>query len=34
MKWPNDVWIDERKVSGVLVEARPDEGWAVVGRRV
>ena len=31
VKWPNDVWIDERKVSGVLVEARPDEGWAVVG---
>ncbi len=31
VKWPNDVWIDERKVSGVLVEARPDEGWAVIG---
>ncbi len=31
VKWPNDVWIDERKVSGVLAEARPDEGWAVVG---
>ena len=31
VKWPNDVWIDERKVSGVLVEARPDEGWAIVG---
>jgi BirA family biotin operon repressor/biotin-[acetyl-CoA-carboxylase] ligase len=31
VKWPNDIWIDERKVSGVLVEARPDEGWAVVG---
>ncbi len=31
VKWPNDVWIEERKVSGVLVEARPDEGWAVVG---
>jgi BirA family biotin operon repressor/biotin-[acetyl-CoA-carboxylase] ligase len=31
VKWPNDIWIDERKVSGALVEARPDEGWAVVG---
>ena len=31
VKWPNDIWIEERKVSGVLVEARPDEGWAVVG---
>jgi BirA family biotin operon repressor/biotin-[acetyl-CoA-carboxylase] ligase len=31
VKWPNDVWVDERKVSGVLVEARPDEGWAVIG---
>jgi BirA family biotin operon repressor/biotin-[acetyl-CoA-carboxylase] ligase len=31
VKWPNDIWIDERKVAGVLVEARPDEGWAVIG---
>src|SRR3954451_6956113 len=31
VKWPNDVWIDERKVSGGLVEARPEEGWAVIG---
>jgi BirA family biotin operon repressor/biotin-[acetyl-CoA-carboxylase] ligase len=30
IKWPNDVWIDERKVSGVLIEARPPE-WAVIG---
>jgi BirA family transcriptional regulator, biotin operon repressor / biotin---[acetyl-CoA-carboxylase] ligase len=31
VKWPNDVWVDERKVAGVLVEARPEEGWAVMG---
>ena len=30
VKWPNDVWLDERKLAGVLIEARfPD--WAVIG---
>jgi BirA family biotin operon repressor/biotin-[acetyl-CoA-carboxylase] ligase len=31
VKWPNDVWLEERKLSGILIEAKPQDGWAVIG---
>jgi BirA family transcriptional regulator, biotin operon repressor / biotin---[acetyl-CoA-carboxylase] ligase len=30
VKWPNDVWLRERKLAGILIEARPPR-WAVIG---
>jgi BirA family biotin operon repressor/biotin-[acetyl-CoA-carboxylase] ligase len=31
IKWPNDVWVGGRKLGGILIEARPQDGWAVIG---
>ncbi len=31
VKWPNDIWLEGRKLAGVLIEARPQDGWAVIG---
>lgn len=31
IKWPNDIWHEGRKLAGVLIEARPQDGWAVIG---
>lgn len=31
VKWPNDVHLQGRKLAGVLIEARPQDGWAVLG---
>jgi BirA family transcriptional regulator, biotin operon repressor / biotin---[acetyl-CoA-carboxylase] ligase len=30
VKWPNDVWVGDRKLAGVLIEAQPP-AWAVIG---
>jgi len=31
VKWPNDIHVEGKKLSGVLIEARPQDGWAVIG---
>lgn len=31
VKWPNDIHLEGRKLAGVLIEARPQDGWAVLG---
>lgn len=31
VKWPNDIHVEGRKLAGILIEARPQDGWAVAG---
>jgi BirA family transcriptional regulator, biotin operon repressor / biotin---[acetyl-CoA-carboxylase] ligase len=31
VKWPNDIQIEGRKLAGILIEARPQDGWSVLG---
>ncbi|MFZ5527492.1 MAG: biotin--[acetyl-CoA-carboxylase] ligase [Pseudomonadota bacterium] len=37
LKWPNDLWVDDRKLAGILIEAiqgpalAPEQRWVVIG---
>lgn len=31
VKWPNDIHVAGKKLAGVLIEARPQDSWAVLG---
>jgi BirA family transcriptional regulator, biotin operon repressor / biotin---[acetyl-CoA-carboxylase] ligase len=31
VKWPNDIWVEGRKLAGILIEAKPQDSWAVIG---
>jgi len=31
VKWPNDIHVEGKKLAGILIEARPQDGWAVIG---
>jgi BirA family transcriptional regulator, biotin operon repressor / biotin---[acetyl-CoA-carboxylase] ligase len=31
VKWPNDIWLEKRKLAGILIEAKPQDSWAVIG---
>lgn len=31
IKWPNDIWIEENKLAGILIETRTQENWAIIG---
>ncbi|HEX4752646.1 MAG TPA: biotin--[acetyl-CoA-carboxylase] ligase [Solirubrobacterales bacterium] len=31
VKWPNDIHLEGRKLAGILIETRPQDGWAVLG---
>ncbi len=31
IKWPNDVWVEGRKLAGILIETRTQDDWAVLG---